>query len=87
MSTHGAHKLVCGCIILSGYKQSPRSHGGTTGGPALRSPKETENTHIDPLLDATYGNKQHAAEILGINVATLYRKLKRQGERFFGIIL
>ena len=44
----------------------------------LASLEEIENAHIDRVLDAADGDKRRAAEILGINVATLYRKLKRR---------
>ncbi|MFV0436124.1 MAG: helix-turn-helix domain-containing protein [Desulfopila sp.] len=36
-----------------------------------------ERDHIQSVLQATGGNRAQAAEILGIGIATLYRKLKQ----------
>jgi DNA-binding NtrC family response regulator len=40
---------------------------------------EVERLHILRVLDALQGNKADAARVLGINRATLYRKLQRYG--------
>jgi DNA-binding NtrC family response regulator len=40
--------------------------------------QEIENTHIDRVLDYVSGDKIRAAEILGIDLSTLYRKLSRR---------
>ncbi|MBI3933778.1 MAG: helix-turn-helix domain-containing protein, partial [Acidobacteria bacterium] len=43
-----------------------------------------EEEHIRRVLEATHGNKTRAAEILGIQRKTLYRKLERmRGESAF----
>ena len=44
---------------------------------AARSLEEVEKEHILKILELTRGNRSRAAEILGINRATLYRKLRR----------
>ncbi len=50
-------------------------------GPAGGSLSSVEEDHIRKVLEATHGNKSRAAEILGIERKTLYRKLeKMQGE-------
>ena len=41
---------------------------------------EIENQHIRRVLDATGGNRTHAAKILGIGLRTLQRRLKILGE-------
>ena len=40
---------------------------------------EIERRHIRRVLDATQGDRGRAAEILGINPSTVYRKIKRLG--------
>jgi two-component system response regulator HydG len=40
---------------------------------------EVERRHILHVLDALGWNKAEAARVLGINRATLYRKLQRYG--------
>jgi DNA-binding NtrC family response regulator len=44
-----------------------------------RSLEDVERRHILLVLDALHWNKAEAARILGINRATLYRKLQRYG--------
>jgi transcriptional regulator with GAF, ATPase, and Fis domain len=41
--------------------------------------KEVERKHIHEVLSLTHGNKRRAAKLLGINVSTLWRKLKGGG--------
>ncbi|MCX7847199.1 MAG: sigma-54 dependent transcriptional regulator [bacterium] len=41
--------------------------------------EETERAHIARVLDETGGNKRLAARIMGIDLATLYRKMERLG--------
>ena len=53
---------------------SPGSHGIT---PASESLSKVESEQIRRVLEATHGNKTRAAEILGIERKTLYRKLER----------
>jgi len=43
----------------------------------LRSLAEMEREHIRKVLQATRGDRAKAAEILGINLSTVYRKIKR----------
>ena len=55
--------------------------GKTGAGPPardkdLRSLREVEMAHIRAILDACDGNKQRAAEILGISPSTIWRKLQ-----------
>ncbi len=38
---------------------------------------ELEKRHIKRVLEVTGGNRPKAAEILGINVSTVYRKLEK----------
>jgi DNA-binding NtrC family response regulator len=45
----------------------------------LFSLSEMERRHIQHVLDATRGDRAQAAEILGINLSTVYRKIKRYG--------
>ncbi len=40
---------------------------------------EIERQHIQRVLQATRGDRAQAAEILGINLSTVYRKIKRLG--------
>lgn len=46
---------------------------------ALLPLAEIERTHIQRVLQATQGDRARAAEILGINLSTVYRKIKRLG--------
>jgi two-component system NtrC family response regulator len=39
--------------------------------------EELEKRHIERVLEITGGNRPKAAEILGINVSTVYRKLEK----------
>lgn len=45
----------------------------------LLSLAEVEQRHIQRVLEATQGDRVRAAEILGINPSTVYRKVKRLG--------
>jgi DNA-binding protein Fis len=40
---------------------------------------EVERGHILAVMERTEGNKSGAAELLGIDLSTLYRKLRRYG--------
>jgi transcriptional regulator with PAS, ATPase and Fis domain len=39
--------------------------------------EEIEKRHIERVLEITAGNRPKAAEILGINVSTVYRKIEK----------
>ena len=47
------------------------------GRPGSESLAAAEEEHIRNVLEATHGNKTRAAEILGIERKTLYRKLQK----------
>jgi two-component system response regulator AtoC len=72
---------------LERYADLPKPHGalvalspaGPTPGNELASLDELERRQILLALEAAKGNRTKAAEILGINRATLFRKLKRFG--------
>jgi transcriptional regulator with PAS, ATPase and Fis domain len=49
--------------------------GADTGG-APRSLQDVEREHVQKVLELCEGNREEAADILGIGVATLYRRLK-----------
>jgi DNA-binding NtrC family response regulator len=46
---------------------------------AMLSLEELEKQHISKVLSATGGNRNKAAKILGINTATIYRKIEKYG--------
>lgn len=45
----------------------------------LLSLADLERRHIEKVLRASQGNRAMAAEILGVNLSTVYRKIKRYG--------
>lgn len=45
----------------------------------MQSLREVEREHVKKALDETNGNKTHAAFLLKISRATLYRMIKRFG--------
>jgi two-component system NtrC family response regulator len=47
--------------------------------PEYASLEELEKVHITKILEYTEGNKTRAADILGIGLTTLYRKLQSYG--------
>ncbi|MBN1355679.1 sigma-54-dependent Fis family transcriptional regulator [bacterium] len=49
------------------------------GAKSLRTLDQIEREYIEHVLRSTDGNKTHAAKILGIGQATLWRKLKQTG--------
>jgi transcriptional regulator with PAS, ATPase and Fis domain len=59
----------------------PRQETTVEGSPPsnLLSLAEIERKHIQEVLAATRGDRAKTAEILGINLSTVYRKIKRYG--------
>ena len=57
-------------------EQDVRS-GSDRGGAGVESLEETERKQILRALEQAEGNRTRAAELLGINRATLFRKIKR----------
>lgn len=63
----------------------PQDFNGNHGAPSLVRPNATvdlaslEKDHIANMLAFTGGNKTRTAEILGIGIATLYRKIQEYG--------
>ena len=47
----------------------------------LRPLAQVELEYIDAVLESVHGNKTHAARVLGISPATLWRKLRSRGVR------
>ena len=57
----------------------PEPISDETGASNLLSLAELERSHIEKVLRAARGNRARAAEILGVNLSTVYRKIKRYG--------
>ena len=57
----------------------PEAAIGETRSNPLLSLDEMERRHIRRVLEATQGDRAKAAQILGINLSTVYRKIKRYG--------
>jgi DNA-binding NtrC family response regulator len=53
--------------------------GGETA--ELRTLKEVEEEYIDMVMTRAGGDKRQAAEILGIDLSTLYRKMERRKKK------
>lgn len=66
---------------LSANSLSPEFHTSDNGSAATDSLalEELEHRHILRVLEYTKGNKAEAARLLGIGIATLYRKLENYG--------
>ena len=56
-------------------------------GRTFRTLKEVEAEHIREILDAFGGNRTKAAEVLGVSVVTLWRKLKRENDEGEGTLI
>lgn len=65
-------------IDINDLPEYIRSRTDQSGGQSRMTLKEVENRHIRAVLEQTGGNKQVAAEILGISRATLYRFLSEE---------
>ncbi len=57
----------------------PVSDADETDAGDLLPLEDVERRHIRKVLDATQGDRAQAARILGINLSTVYRKIKRYG--------
>lgn len=68
-------KLQAASVILP----IPPSAAETTQQGRLMSLDEMERRHIQDVLEVTGGDRSQAAAILGINLSTVYRKIKRYG--------
>ena len=55
----------------------PQPDAEKTKNDTLLSLDEMERRHIRAVLETTHGDRARAAEILGINLSTVYRKIKR----------
>jgi len=66
-----------------------RPEGGEPAaqGRTFRTLKEVETEHIREILDAFGGNRTKAAEVLGVSVVTLWRKLKRENDEGEGTLI
>jgi DNA-binding NtrC family response regulator len=62
-------------ILLEDLPAEVRDHAP----PRLPTLEEVEKAHIEKVLRETGGNRQAAAEILGIDRTTLWRKIKQYG--------
>jgi DNA-binding NtrC family response regulator len=59
--------------LAARFKTAVRTNGG------FLTLEELEKQHIHDVLAATGGNRARAAEILGINTSTVYRKIEKYG--------
>jgi DNA-binding NtrC family response regulator len=59
--------------LAAQFKTVVRTNGG------FLTLEELEKQHIHDVLAATGGNRARAAEILGINTSTVYRKIEKYG--------
>jgi DNA-binding NtrC family response regulator len=64
---------------LPPYLRQGATRTETAASTPLRSLREVEEDYIRDVLEACAGNRTRAAEILGLSVVTLWRKLKRGG--------
>ncbi len=53
-----------------------RTHTGRAVGPLKDAVREFEQEYINRILQATNGDKQLAAELLGVSVSSIYRRLQ-----------
>jgi DNA-binding NtrC family response regulator len=71
-----------GRVALEHLPEKIRAARSVTNDPegAILTIDEVERRQIFAALERTDGNKSRAAELLGIDLSTLYRKLRRYGE-------
>lgn len=60
---------------------APRVGGGDAAGEAFPTLEEMERAHIARALERTGWNRAQAAQLLGVSVRTLYRKIESYGFR------
>jgi len=65
---------------LPAYLRQPASKPVPAADRPLRALREIEADYIREVLDACGGNRTKAADILGLSVVTLWRKLKKDGQ-------
>jgi two-component system response regulator HydG len=64
--------------VISAEELPPEFHGTSSAPTELRAAVEQfERTHIALVLRLTGGNREQAAKLLGVDPATLYRRLSR----------
>jgi two-component system, NtrC family, response regulator AtoC len=64
---------------FQGLEPAPAAPGSAVPAPVSRSLEDVEKNHILAVLEETDGQRGKAAEILGIDPKTLYRKLQAYG--------
>jgi DNA-binding NtrC family response regulator len=65
-------------ISLEGVP-APSNHASVSPQPLMDAIRETERRYLQEVLRSVGGQKQRAAEILGISRKTLWKKLKQLG--------
>jgi two-component system response regulator HydG len=60
-------------------REAPKARLGADEAPSNPTMEVVERAYIQWVLQAEGGNKTRAAEVLGIDPSTLYRKLNRYG--------
>ncbi|HKP59413.1 MAG TPA: sigma-54 dependent transcriptional regulator [Polyangiales bacterium] len=68
-------------LLLQDFEQTVSEHGASPDDPALESMtlRELERAHLKRVLKKTAGNKTLAAQILGLDRRTVYRKVAELG--------
>jgi DNA-binding NtrC family response regulator len=69
------HLMLSGSISAG----SPSTGAGSQDGKELLSLETLEERHISRVLESVGGKRKEAAEILGVDPKTLYRKIQRYG--------
>jgi DNA-binding NtrC family response regulator len=77
------HAVTLGGETLDEGDLPSRIRGAPEQAPSVGAPTtlaELEQRHVRAVLEHTGGDRRRAAEVLGIDLSTLYRKLKRWGQ-------